>query len=109
MSLKIDKARIKSGDLTEAEINYLRQRNRLPKEFLVPEPQEPPTIGYRGGIVDTDDEEEDYEEGWTNDMRRARLVELKLSIDGRKDDLIARLRRHDQGQLQDEDYSNLED
>lgn len=113
MSLKIDKARIESGDLTEAEYRYLRQRNRLPLHMLergLPlEEQSVPTIGEPGGIVNDPDAEQDYLEGWNNDQRRTELARRKLSVNGSKDELIARLRRSDTGQLTDDDYSKLED
>lgn len=70
------------------------------------EQQTVPTIGDKGGIVD--DEEEDYEEGWNNNQRRAELARRKLSIDGNKDELIARLRRSDAGTLEDDDHSKVD-
>lgn len=67
-------------------------------------------MGNNGGIVsDDDDEEEDYEDGWNNDQRRAELSKRGLSVDGKKDDLIARLRRSDNDELTDEDSSDLDD
>lgn len=70
------------------------------------EDQDSPSIGNRGGIVEDDDEEEDYsnERGWNNDKRRAELSSRGLSVDGSKDELIARLRRSDADMLEDDDH-----
>lgn len=113
MALHIPKERIESGDLTEYEYDYLKTRGRLPGQkdgrTVVPlEDQPTPSIGDIGGIEE-DEEDEDYEDGWNNDQRRAELTRRKLSIDGKKDDLISRLRRSDTDQLEDDDYSKLED
>lgn len=111
MALHISKERIAERDLTDLEVAYLQQRNRLPKNYFDegPAAQESPTIGDSGGIEDDDEDEADYEDGWNNDQRRAALAKRKLSVDGKKDELIARLRRSDAGQLTDDDYSTLED
>lgn len=47
---------------------------------------------------DEDDEEgeEDYGDGWNNDSRRAELAKRGLSVDGNKDELIARLIEDDE-------------
>lgn len=82
----------------------------LPSKGILLEDQSQIVMGSNGGIVEDDeDEEEDYETGWTNDQRRAALSERGLSVDGRKDDLIARLRRSDLDELEDDDMSKLED
>lgn len=73
------------------------------------EDQDELEMGNNGGIVEEDDEEEDYEVGWTNDQRRAALSERSLSVDGKKDELIARLRRSDLNELEDDDLSTLDD
>lgn len=114
MALHIEQERIDSGDLTDLEIDYLRQRNRLPAHYSDQfderklENQKSPTIADNGGI-DEEDDEEDYEDGWNNDQRRAELSRRKLSVEGNKADLISRLRRSDSDQLEDDDYSKLED
>lgn len=127
MSRKIDPKRIASGDLTYAEALYLKHRGKLPADYEMPEApegedgeepepgsvrgnstplenQSTPTIGNAGGIVD---EDEDYEEGWNNDQRRAELSKRGLSVSGNKDELIARLRRSDAGELEDGDESDV--
>lgn len=70
------------------------------------EEQTVPSIGDQGGIIG-DDEPETYEDGWTNDQRRAELSRRGLSIDGKKDDLISRLLRSDQDALNPEDYDTV--
>lgn len=111
MALVIDPDRIAAKDLSDYEVQYLRDRNRLPSDYFEAEPVEvtQPSIGEPGGIDDESDEDEDYEEGWNNTQRRAELSRRKLSVDGNKDELIARLRRSDTDQLQEDDYSTLED
>jgi len=109
MSRNIPKAKIEAGDLTPDEEAYLRQRCRLPANSPASPPQLTPTIEDKGGIVDDDGIEEDYLDGWNNDQRRSELVRRKLEVEGRKDELIARLRRSDTGQLVDDDYSTLND
>lgn len=129
MSLKIDKEKFQNPELlTEQEIRYLWthdpvrfNRLGLARPDMVEAPQEPqaqptkftplelqgvPTIQDRGGIVE-EEGEEDYEEGWNNNQRRAELVRRGLSVDGNKDELIARLRRADANQLEDNDYSKV--
>jgi hypothetical protein len=122
--MEIDPEKIAKGKLTFLEAKYLRDRGLLPEGYEMPpnpkegqeEPpplptsrvtplaeQSIPTIEAQGGIVDDDDDEEDYEEGWNNDQRRAALSERGLSVDGNKSELIARLRRSDLGQLEDDD------
>lgn len=54
---------------------------------------------------DGDDEPEDYDEGWTNDDRRAELSRRGLSVAGNKDELIARLLRSDNDELTPEDQA----
>ena len=111
MARVIDKDRIDNRELSDEEVQYLRDRGKLPKDYFEDDPvnhQASPTIGDAGGIED-EDGEEDYEDGWNNDQRRAELTRRKLSIEGKKDDLIGRLRRSDADQLEDEDYSTLDD
>lgn len=112
MALHISAERIAEKDLTDYEIEYLQARNRLPKDYY-DDPEAglgaSPTIAEPGGIDDDDEEEEDYIEGWNNDQRRAELTRRKLSIDGKMDELIARLRRSDMGESLDEDFSALDD
>lgn len=115
MSLKIDPQKIRDKSLSKKEIKYLQARNRLPAGYFDEAEDDefeqlPPTIGDEGGIDEEDDgEEDDYEDGWNNDQRRTELLRRKLSVHGRKDDLIARLRRSDLETLTKEDYSDLED
>lgn len=123
MSMQIDPERIANEELTFLEAKYLRDRGQLPADYPFPEndldeveppvlttrvtpleEQDVPTMGRNGGIVDDDEDgEDDYEEGWNNDQRRAALSARGLSVDGKKDDLIARLRRSDLGELEDDD------
>jgi len=128
MSMEIPQEKLDNPELlTEAEIWYLwtRTPNKLlalgveaptaPPEVpeaapagtkVTPlEEQQVPTIATKGGIVD--DAEEDYEEGWNNNQRRAELTRRGLSIDGNKDELIARLRRSDTDTLEDDDHSKV--
>jgi|SRR5580765_7062246 len=121
MSRDIDPDRIAAGDLTYAEAQYLQDRMQLPADYEMPdsdvrprketvpgtqftplEQQSVPTMKNAGGIV-----EDDYLEGWNNESRRAELSKRGLSLEGNKDDLIARLRRSDTNQLTDEDYTEL--
>jgi hypothetical protein len=134
MTREIDPEAIKNGTLTEEEVIYLRDRGRLPADYddsevgsVEPQPpdtaedmviqqyqtetkytpledQDSPTIQARGGIVG-DEEEEDYLEGWNNDSRRAELSKRGLSLDGNKDEMVARLRRSDTDELLDEDMN----
>lgn len=54
-----------------------------------------PSIGDKGGIQDDDDDDEvDYSQ-LTNKELRALLAERELSVDGNKDELIARLEEDD--------------
>lgn len=82
------------------------EREPAPTKGIPLEQQTVPTIGTNGGIVE--DVEEDYEEGWNNNQRRAELAKRKLSVDGTKDELIARLRRSDAGELEDDDHSKVD-
>lgn len=125
MSREIDPEKIRKGKLSYLEAKYLKDRGQLPADYDMPEaPKEDedaihpsaliptrvtpleeqsiPKIEAQGGIVE-EDEEEDYEEGWNNDQRRAALSERGLSVDGKKDELIARLRRSDLNQLEEGD------
>lgn len=123
MSMEIDPDDIEAGNLSFAEAKYLQDRGRLPADYEMPtnpkdgeepeppsrtnrvpslEEQQKPSIQAKGGIVD-DGEEEDYEEGWNNDQRRAALSERGLSLDGNKAELLGRLRRSDLNELQDDD------
>lgn len=56
-----------------------------------------PSIGDKGGIVDDDDEDGEEVEyaGLTNKELRALLAERGLSVDGNKDELVARLEEDD--------------
>lgn len=70
---------------------------------------------FSDGAIDADDDELDgvgssysNEEGWNNDKRRAELSRRGLSVSGSKDDLIGRLKRHDSGQLEEDDYEPSE-
>ena len=133
MAMKIDPQKVKDQTLTYDEALYLKRRGRLPKGYPMPsapkgsgdsvvEPPRPngstpleeqsiPKIEDKGGIVldDEDTEPEEYTEGWSNDQRRAELAKRGLSLDGRKDDLIARLRRSDSQTLLPEDQSTVAD
>lgn len=122
MSMKVDPDRIAAGELTFLEAKYLQDRGQLPDGYEMPdapnddgedgpvvqsrvtpiEDQTVPSIGSKGGIVN-EDEEEDYEEGWNNDQRRAALSERGLSVEGNKSELIGRLRRSDLDELDDGD------
>jgi len=128
MSMSISKQKIADEQLTYAEAMYLQKRGRLPKGYPIPEApkaedvdeapvkkrskttpveeQEVPKIEANGGIVEEDDAEE-YEEGWNNNQRRAELSRRGLSVNGNKDELIARLRRDDSGELIDGDESEV--
>jgi len=130
MSLKIPQEHLDDpSKLTEYEKLYLYDRGKLPEGVEPPKRPEPgeappipskvtpleeqtvPTFGNKGGIVEDDDDDdssadggpEDYDEGWTNDERRAALAERGLNIHGKKDDLIARLLRSDAGELEEGD------
>lgn len=81
------------------------EREPAPTKVTPLEEQTVPTIATNGGIVE--DGEEDYEEGWNNNQRRAELSSRGLSIDGNKDALIGRLRRSDLEELEDDDYSKV--
>lgn len=127
MSMHIPQEKLDNPELlTEAEIWYIwtRTPHKLPAGVepptKAPEKEEPPvqktkvtpleeqmvpSIGDKGGIVD--EEEEDYEEGWNNDQRRAELARRGLSIDGKKEDLVARLRRSDTNTLEEDDQSKV--
>lgn len=65
--------------------------------------EDQPSLDTNGGLAEGEEGEDDYLQGWTNDTRRAELTTRGLSIEGSKDELIARLRRSDAGQLQSED------
>lgn len=52
---------------------------------------------------DDDEEEEDYDEGWNNDERRAELTRRGLVTTGDKAELIARLLRSDNDELEEGD------
>lgn len=128
MSRHIDKEKLANPELLDDEerwylwtrdpVKYNRLGLERPENPYAPIESEPagtkvtpleeqsqPSIGTQGGIID--DEEEDYEEGWNNDQRRAELSKRGLSIDGKKEDLIGRLRRSDADQLEDDDYSQV--
>lgn len=79
---------------TPDEVAYLRERGRLPVDF----------VEVASGASTSDDAEpEDYEEGWNNEERRAELSRRGLSVDGKKDELIARLLASDAGTLDDDE------
>ena len=123
MSREIDPDAIKNGTLTWDEAEYARVRGMLPDDYEMPdrpdvkgvepplprsrvlplEQQDSPTIGRNGGIVDEDEEAEDYDEGWSNDQRRAELSKRELSVNGAKAELMARLIRSDNDELLPED------
>ena len=97
MSREIDPEKIASGNLDEDEIRYLKSRNVLPGDWqpgdatveAVEEPEDEPEPEE-----EEDDEEEDYE-GWTAKELRAELATRDLSVDGKKDELKARLLEDD--------------
>lgn len=117
----IDPEDIESGNLSYDEAVWLRDRGKLPIDYDMPENdeeedkdpeppksrvtplenQEVPTIGDNGGIVE--EGEEDYDEGWNNNQRRAELSKRGLSLEGAKSELMARLRRSDVDELIDGD------
>lgn len=120
MSRHIDPERIASGELTDDEVLYLQDRGLLPDDI------EPLEIKYyEGGNVApastpeeiegtpaegveytlSDGDEEDYDEGWTNVQRRAELTNRGLAVDGKKEELIARLLRSDADELTEEDQA----
>lgn len=131
MSREIPQERIDSGELDEDEILYLQDRGLLPDHVEPVNPcyydgggySEPSEVPAQPGPVDEesnttevpqnveyrlgeeDDEYEDYDEGWTNTTRRAELTTRGLSVDGKKEDLIARLLRSDAGELTEEDQA----
>lgn len=108
MSMNIDPEKIATGEgLTEQEFKYLHDRLMLPWQKDPSKPKTTPleeqsvaTIGEPGGI--DDEGEEDYE-GWTNKQLRAKLAENDLTVAGKQDELVARLRRMDADELTDED------
>lgn len=127
MSKNISSEDIKNETLSYFDAKYLRDRGKLPAGYPMPDPpsedaqaaakpsrvtpledQLSPSIGARGGII-PDTVEDDYEEGWNNDQRRVELTKRGLSVEGKKDELIARLRRSDTGELITGDASTLED
>lgn len=80
------------------------------------EEQELPTIQDQGGIIhDADGLPAELvgipfdESPWTNEKRRARLVDLGLKVTGGKDELNKRLERHRDDLLTDDDYEEDED
>lgn len=131
MTREIDQEALANQSLSWEDAKYLQDRMKLPAGYPMPDPPEqdddedfsPPSpksrvtpledqselvMGRNGGIVDDDeDSEEDYVGGWNNDQRRAALSERGLSVNGNKDELIARLRRADAEELLDEDYSEV--
>lgn len=71
-----------------------------------------PKIEDKGGIVESyDDEDEDDEEvayeKMTNKELRALLANRGLSVEGKKDDFIARLTRSDEGRPEPEDFFSI--
>ena len=127
MARQISQSAIDDQTLTYIEAKWLADRGRLPKGYPMPDPDEvddsesvpPPTkvtpleeqsvpkIEAKGGIVD-DEEDEQYEDGWNNDQRRAELSKRGLSVEGKKDDLVGRLRRSDADELIDGDESEID-
>lgn len=67
------------------------------------ETDQPDGVEYR---LTSDEEYEDYDEGWTNATRRAELTSRGLSVEGKKEDLIARLLRSDADELTEEDQAS---
>lgn len=88
-----------SAGLTKEEWDLIMERRQ--KAQL----EDQPSFDTAGGIVEaeTEEGEEDYLQGWTNDTRRAELSRRDLSVEGSKDELIARLRRSDYDELEPED------
>ena len=78
----------------------------VPTRTIPLEEQSVPAIGEPGGIIGGNDE--DYEEGWNNNQRRAELSRRGLSVDGNKEALIARLLRSDRDELEDDDLSKVD-
>lgn len=69
-------------------------------------PNQHPTGGTKAtddGDEGDEEGEEDYDEGWNNDERRAELAQRKLTTHGNKEELIARLIRDDNDELEDDD------
>lgn len=83
-------------ELTLEEVEDLLEHKRA--ERIADQPKEV----NNGGIVE-DQEAEDYQEGWTNDSRRAELSRRGLSIEGSKDELIKRLLANDNDEETDDD------
>ena len=128
MSKSVNTAGIEDGTITYLDAKYLADRGKWPKGAVMPDPlevdetdrsakpskhtpleeQSVPKIEAKGGIV-ADVSEEEYEDGWNNDQRRAELSKRGLSVEGKKDDLIGRLRRSDADELIDGDLSDIED
>lgn len=123
MTREIDPKKLERGSLSWEEAEYLRVRGKLPANYEMPDPpdtpdpepvekvsriqpledQTIPAIGRSGGIVD--DGDEDYDEGWNNNQRRAELSKRGLSVDGNKDEMMDRLIRSDNDELLDEDMA----
>ena len=76
--------------LTEEEIAMIQQRRA---EGAV---KAGPTIDVQESVVPDEGEETDYDEGWTNDERRAELASRGLDTDGNKQELIDRLKADDE-------------
>lgn len=131
MSKSVNIAGIEDGTISYLDAKYLADRGKWPRGVAMPDPpevddspkpakpskvtplaeQSVPVIERNGGIVDDDEEldEESYTTGWNNDQRRAELSKRKLSVEGNKDDMIARLRRSDSDTLIEGDESDLDD
>ena len=115
MSREIDPEDIASGNLSVDEVLYLQDRNILPDHIT------PLEIRYSSGegVVDPEDESddsdegdegtEDYGKGWNNEARRAELAERGLSVDGKSAELVARLIRSDNDELEEGDAAPSDD
>lgn len=104
-----------TGDAnTRAKTQEDLDNEQVPEEDFEPREKnltEPQTKGFRRPVTLEDegsDDEDDEDDGtveipddrnydeWTNDQRRAELADRGLSVNGKKDVLIARLRESDE-------------
>jgi len=84
MSRKIDT----SKSLSEDDIRYLRDRNRLPKQYKT-------SSGQDVDESQTEEEQMNYEDMTVEQLRLA-LNERGLDTEGRKNELVKRLRENDE-------------
>lgn len=86
---------INSAGLTHEEFNRAVELLRLEQngELEVPDTsdEDPEDPDEEDDESPEPDPEEDYEEGWNNDRRRAELSSRGLSVEGNKEELIERL------------------